>query len=120
MFQSWWGAQRPSLGILKTMIITAKNLPEQEIKINGDEITVINNVKLDDYMRLNQLKRNCENNGFSADREFRHIGSFPAGALPILSKLYPEISATDTSISKKAIKKMIKENYWMQTVERGI
>lgn len=102
------------------MIITAKNLPEQEIKINGDEITVINNVKLDDYMRLNYLKRNCENNGFSADREFRHIGSFPAAAIPILSKLYPEISATDTSISKKAIKKMIKENYWMQTVERGI
>lgn len=102
------------------MIITAKNLPEQTLEIKGDEIIVTNNVKIDDYMRINYLKRNCENNGFSADREFRHIGSFPSAALPILNKLYPEISCKDTSIAKKAIKKMIKENYWMQTVERGI
>lgn len=104
------------------MIITAKNLPEQEIEIKGDQITVRNNENVGDVMAFNQEQRNCENNGFSKDREFRKIATIPNNVFFEWMRQYPEIVQGDRELRDKTLKRLLRksENSWLKSVDGGI
>jgi hypothetical protein len=104
------------------IIHSHQNIEGTSAVYDGDKVRAVHAESVDEVLRANQLDRLTEGNGWTKQRDFRHIARITPLTYLNIQEKYPDILSSDRVIRDRAWKKALVDPEFAlcATVRKGL